>query len=284
MFQEISGQVQDSALRKRWPEKFRQLVKQATANGPAENLYVPADRFVQHFQTKGVDPYGIIDGLDGVTREDLDAALAHGGDLKIPTATYAEKIAGSEHDAFFTDNIRFHSDDMTAKQAAEFKAREEELLKETQKNAEAARIDESPQRAVEGAENDAKPSAASERRSAPQGNRRSAPSGQLKSMPKPAAASERGSAPQGSSATIPRPPMPTSRRSTPSSEQKTMSNPPAATGKRSATEKPRNDPKAAGANEQSRRGVKAVARDTKSVRAKRKTLRPANKLRRTGED
>lgn len=236
MFLEISGKVQHSALRKRWPEKFRELVKQATANGPAENLYVPADRFAQHFQTKGVDPYGFIDDLDGVTREDLDAALASGGDLKIPTATYAEKIAGSEDDAFLVDNMRFHPDDMTAQQAAEFKA---------------------------------KPLAASERRSAP--------SGELKSMPKPAVAGGRRSTPQGSPAPISKPPMSTNRRSAPSSERKTTPKPPAATEKRGAPKKPRNDPKAAGAK-QSRREVKAVAKDTKGVRAKRKALRPANKL------
>lgn len=155
LFQEISSTVQSSAVRKRLPEKLREFINQATANGPAKNLYVPADEFAQYFQTKGIDPYELIDGLDGVTREDLDAALASGGDLKIPTATYAEKIAGSEHDAFLMDNMRFHPGQMTAKQAAEFKAHEEELLKQAQKDAEDARIDRRARLAVEGVEKNA---------------------------------------------------------------------------------------------------------------------------------
>lgn len=133
-------------------------------------------------------------------------------------------------------------------------------------------------------ENDTKPPAMSGRRSAPRGSRRSAPSGERKAMPQPATASGRRVASNGSPATVPKPSAPTSRRSAPSSEQKTMPKLPAAPERRSAPKKPHNDPKAAGADERSRRGVKAVAKGTKIVRARRKALRPENKLQRTKED
>lgn len=130
MFQELSGQAQNSALRARMPDKFRQFVEAATANGPVENVYVPADQFTQYFQGIGVDPHALVDELEGVTRDDLDAALAGGGDLQIPTATYAAKIAGSEHDAFLMENMRFDPDQFTAREAADFNAHAQDAMEE----------------------------------------------------------------------------------------------------------------------------------------------------------
>ncbi|KYK44552.1 hypothetical protein A1D31_14240 [Bradyrhizobium liaoningense] len=141
LFEALSGQAQSSVLRTRMPDKFRQFVEAATANGPVENVYVPADQFVQYFQSIGVDPHALVDELEGVSRDDLDAAIAGGGDLQIPTATYAARIAGSEHDAFLMDNMRFDPDQFTAVEAAEFNARAQEALQEAHDEAERVRVE-----------------------------------------------------------------------------------------------------------------------------------------------
>lgn len=146
---EISTQAQSSALRNRMPDRFRQYVEEALRNGSAENVYVPAGDFVTYFQGLGVDPYALVDELEGVTRDDLDAALAGGGDLQIPTATYAAKIAGSEHDAFLMENMRFDPDQMTAREAAEFNARSQEALEQAWEVAEAARIEQEERRSFD---------------------------------------------------------------------------------------------------------------------------------------
>lgn len=149
LFEQLSGQAQNSALRNRLPDKFRQFVEAATANGPVENVYVPADQFVQYFQSIGTDPHAIVDELEGVTRDDLDTALAGGGDLQIPTATYAAKIAGSEHDAFLMENMRFDPDEFTATEAAEFNARAQEAMQEAFEVAERVRQDQEQYRSHE---------------------------------------------------------------------------------------------------------------------------------------
>lgn len=149
LFQELSGQSVASKLRARMPDRFRDFVERATANGPVESIYVPASEFARYFQTAGIDPYALVDELDGVTRDDLDAALAGGGDLKIPTATYAAKIAGSEHDAFLMENMRFDPLDMTAREAAEFNARVDDIMQEMWAEAEDIRQDDERWRAVE---------------------------------------------------------------------------------------------------------------------------------------
>lgn len=150
LFEALSGNAQKSVLRNRVPEKFRDFVARATADGPVENVYVPAEQFVTYFQSKGLDPYALVDTLDGVTRDDLDAARAGGGDLQIPTSTYAAKIAGSEHDAFLIDNMRFDPDQMTAAEAADFNLRAGEALDEAWREAERLRAEAEQSQSFEG--------------------------------------------------------------------------------------------------------------------------------------
>lgn len=149
LFEQLSGQAQSSKLRGRMPEKFRQFVAEATKNGPVENVFVPADKFTEYFQSIGVDPHELIDSLDGVTRDDLDAALAGGGDLQIPTATYAAHIAGSEHDAFLMDNMRFDPNEFTSAEAADFNERANDALQEAWEVAERLRKQDEEMRSFE---------------------------------------------------------------------------------------------------------------------------------------
>lgn len=148
MFEELSGNAATSPLRTRMPQAFQDFIARATENGPIENVFVPADQFVTYFQGVGVDPNAIVTEL-GLSRDDLDAALAGGGDLRIPTAVYAAKIAGSEHDAFLMENMRFDPDEFTSAEAAEFNARAEDAMREAWEIAEAQRVDEERYRAVE---------------------------------------------------------------------------------------------------------------------------------------
>ncbi|MER9212387.1 hypothetical protein NKI54_09965 [Mesorhizobium sp. M0663] len=146
---EISANAQASAVRARTPDKFRQFVEAATANGPVENVYVPAEQFSTYFQGLGVDPYAQVDELDGVSRDDLDVALAGGGDLQIPTATYAAKIAGTEHDAFLMENMRFDPNEFTALEAKQFNERAQDAMDEAFQSAETARLEDEGARSFE---------------------------------------------------------------------------------------------------------------------------------------
>lgn len=133
---EIAGQSAASKLRARMPDVFRAWVERATEGGKAESLYVPADKFVEYFQRTGMDPFALADEMDGVTRADLETALETGGDLRIPTATYAAKLAGSEADAFFMENMRFDPDDFTSAEARAFEETKAELMAEAWAEAE----------------------------------------------------------------------------------------------------------------------------------------------------
>jgi len=135
----ISQNAQASVLRERSPETFEGYVKVATGDQPVENIYVPADKFVEYFQGVGVDPFELMDDI-GLSKDDLDAAL-ESGDLKIPTSTFAGRIAGSEHDQFFKDNGRFDPDGMSMTEAQEFELTKNDLMDEAWEEAENARVE-----------------------------------------------------------------------------------------------------------------------------------------------
>lgn len=147
--QNISAQSAASKLKARMPSTFRDYVSKALEGGNLSDLYVPADQFVTYFQGLGADPYAVVDELDGVTREDLDAAILSGGDLAVPTATYAATVAGSDLDQFFAENAKFNPLDMSAAQALEFNEHVEELRMEAWEAAETERVEAEEQRPVE---------------------------------------------------------------------------------------------------------------------------------------
>lgn len=138
--QGVSTQAAQSATRNRMADRFREYVARATEGGPVENVYIPAEQFSGYFQSIGVDPYEIADSLDGVSADDLRMAEASGGSLQIPLATYAAKMAGSEHDAFLMENMAFDPDDMTASEAMAFNERSQEAVEAAWDEAEAARV------------------------------------------------------------------------------------------------------------------------------------------------
>lgn len=137
--EEIAGAAAGSVTRTRSPDTFRDFITSVTANGARENLFVPADAFTEYFQSKGIDPFELADQLAGMDADDLRTAMETGGSVKIPTATWAADMAGTEHDQFVIQNAAFSPDDMTGMQAAEFEAMKTELLAEAWEEAEAVR-------------------------------------------------------------------------------------------------------------------------------------------------
>lgn len=128
-FSELSGNATNSKLRARMPKAFRDFLASATADGPVENLFVPADKFVSYFQSAGLDVEDVATEL-GLSLDEFEAAVFTGGDVQIPTAAYASALAGSEHDAFFLENMRLSPDEMTAAEAREFNEKADEALQE----------------------------------------------------------------------------------------------------------------------------------------------------------
>jgi hypothetical protein len=73
-FKALGDNAKASKLRERMPDRFRALVEKYTENGPLQNVYVPADRFQQYFQSVGMDRRG---SGHGRRSGDPDGGLCH---------------------------------------------------------------------------------------------------------------------------------------------------------------------------------------------------------------
>lgn len=145
----ITQAAAGSVTRGRSPDVFRDIVQHGVDGTPAQDIFVPADKFVEYFQSAGQNPYELARGLAGINDSDLQTAVDAGADLRIPTATYAADMAGLGHDEFFLDNARFSPDEMTFSEAREFNERKDDLRQEAWDEAEAQRLADESERSTE---------------------------------------------------------------------------------------------------------------------------------------
>jgi hypothetical protein len=132
-FDSLASSATDSKLAQRLPDAYKKFVEHATKDGPVENVYVDTEEFTKYWQGKNVSPEAIAKELTG-----SDTALAEareaGTKLRISTADYAAKLAGTEHHSFFSNEMTLDPDMLTPRQAA---AAQKELEQEAEKIAEA---------------------------------------------------------------------------------------------------------------------------------------------------
>jgi len=114
---EASG---NSKLLKRLPDKLREFVDHVTADGPVENVYIPAEEWSTYFQSKGIDP---AEAAAQVLPDPAQyrEALATGSDLVIPLGRYVEVLAGTEHHAGLAQDVRLRQGEMTAREEGTYR-------------------------------------------------------------------------------------------------------------------------------------------------------------------
>lgn len=101
-FDEAAG----STTRERAPETFESFSTPAFKDGPIENVHLRAAVLDEHSRSQGMDPLTVVDTLNGVSRKDYATAMTVDGDLRIPSAAYAARIAGSDADAALRPHLR----------------------------------------------------------------------------------------------------------------------------------------------------------------------------------
>jgi hypothetical protein len=102
--EDLGRAVAESKTATRSPEKFEEAV-QALASHPEAALYAPLESFTQYWQSKGLDPAQVAAELTGSATAYQEAQQT-GADLRIPVGRYATRLAGTEHNAFFANELR----------------------------------------------------------------------------------------------------------------------------------------------------------------------------------
>lgn len=120
MYLAMGDTIEASKIKARLPEKYREMIENVTKDGPIENVYVDPKAFTEYFQAydggvaKQVQDLGIED--------EYERAIETGEMIRVPTATWANKIAGTEHYSKLANDITFDPEKLTlneAKQASE---------------------------------------------------------------------------------------------------------------------------------------------------------------------
>lgn len=118
----LDAVAKDSSLRETVPEKYRDFIAKATANGPVENVYIPAEQFTTYFQAQGIDP---VKAAQAIGATNYAEAASVGSDVVIPLADFATHVAGTDHMAGLADDVRLHQGDLTARELAQEEANRE---------------------------------------------------------------------------------------------------------------------------------------------------------------
>lgn len=112
--------IAQSKTVERLPQAAQAFLAHATKDGPVETVYAPVDTFTTYWQSKGVDPSQMAEQLTGKP-DAYQSAIDTGTDLPIPTASYAVNLAGTEHHAYFADELRLGDPQaMNGREAAKF--------------------------------------------------------------------------------------------------------------------------------------------------------------------
>lgn len=143
-FLALGDTVQGAKLRQADAGKFAEWVQAVGERvGTVDAVSVDAAAFATYFQDNGADPAAVAQEL-GVA-EALAEALANGGDVAVPLATWAAKVAGTPAHAGLADHVRLSPDSMTASEARQFEA---DFGEEVERAAAEAKASRSTPRAV----------------------------------------------------------------------------------------------------------------------------------------
>jgi hypothetical protein len=145
----LGASAEASKLRERLPAAQKQIVERMVKDTPVENIYIPVEAMEEHFQGAKINPVAAARDI-GIEKEYSEAKQT-GGDIKIPLATWAEKVVGTDHYKALADDIKFDPNDMTANQmklfqeqikAEEAKQKEEVEIQEPAQNSEQQMLDD----------------------------------------------------------------------------------------------------------------------------------------------
>lgn len=118
-FKALGENVKNSKTFQRLPEKMQEIVENITKDGPVETLYQDIETWNTYWQEKGLDPRAAAEEVTGDTKS-YDEALQTGGQIEISTAAYAVKLAPTEHNTFFAQELRTEPEAMNGREAEEF--------------------------------------------------------------------------------------------------------------------------------------------------------------------
>ena len=133
-FEGLGDASKESKLRERLPEKWKEWIDTASADGPIQNVFVGAQEFTTYFQGQAIDP-AILAKTLGI--EDYQAALDRAGNIAIPVGNFAEQIAPTDHLQGLMQDLKLSPMELSGREAAIAEANKESSIARIEKEIEA---------------------------------------------------------------------------------------------------------------------------------------------------
>lgn len=107
--------AEQSRLKKRSKDKFKEFLETSTENTELKNVYIPVEQFSEYFQNSKIPPAKMAQDL-GVL-DAFNRASETGGDVEIPLAQFVDKMSGTEHYQALANDVKFSPDGQTPNQS-----------------------------------------------------------------------------------------------------------------------------------------------------------------------
>lgn len=115
----LSELATGSKTRERDPDGFKQFVREATEDGPLQEVYVDANALAEVLNQSGVDLATLAKTMPEVAAQFREAVQTN-GDIRIPVEDYATHIAGGKLDQGLLPHLKVDPDGFTNQQGQEY--------------------------------------------------------------------------------------------------------------------------------------------------------------------
>lgn len=128
-FERLSANAVDSKLRGRDTNAFERFVASQAEGTEAETIFVDAAAMQGVLRQSNLSDEQIDEALPGI-REQLQAAAQTGGDVTLPTAAFAARVAGTDLGNAMLPHVRLAPDAMSVTEAQEFQKNRDQLVEQ----------------------------------------------------------------------------------------------------------------------------------------------------------
>lgn len=126
---DLTKESADSVVRQRNPDAFENFIAAQAKDGPAENIYIDAQQLDNVLKQQGVSREQLAKVMPEAA-EQLEQAVATGGDVIVPTSAYAARVAGTQIGDALKVHMRLSEDAMSVADMQQFEQNKTELMKE----------------------------------------------------------------------------------------------------------------------------------------------------------
>jgi len=126
---DLSRESVDSVVRQRNPSAFENFIAAQAKDGPAENIYIDGQQLDNVLRQQGISREQLAQVMPEAA-EQLDQAAATGGDVIVPTAAYAARVAGTQVGDALKVHMRLSEDAMSVADMQQFEQNKQQLMAE----------------------------------------------------------------------------------------------------------------------------------------------------------